>query len=182
LIPAGTARSKTAVREAIVDASSIDRWTVLQSHVYGARMHAAHPFTGALEFFRECRLRGVPAYIVSHKTRFAAMGEPHDLHASARGWLEAHGFVSAGGADAPLESAQVYFAPTREEKIDQIVRLGCTHFVDDLPEVFAEPAFPADVVKILFDPSGIHASWRGGVRASSWLQLAPLLRSTGAAR
>ena len=33
---------------------------------------------------------------------------------------------------------------------ERIRALGCTHFIDDLEEVFLEPSFPSDVHKILF--------------------------------
>jgi hypothetical protein len=43
----------------------------------------------------------------------------------------------------------VYFEGTRTEKIARIVALGCTHFIDDLEEVFDDPAFPSGVERLL---------------------------------
>jgi hypothetical protein len=40
--------------------------------------------------------------------------------------------------------------------------------VDDLPELLAEPAFPAGARKVLFDPADVHAEEPGYVRVSSW--------------
>ena len=53
----------------------------------------------------------------------------------------------------------VYFSETREGKVRKISELGCTHFIDDLKEVFQEPKFPRGVKKILFT-SGKEGSAR----------------------
>jgi hypothetical protein len=44
----------------------------------------------------------------------------------------------------------VLFESTRAEKIERIARLGCTHFIDDLPEVLDDPNIPPGVAKVLF--------------------------------
>jgi len=51
-----------------------------------------------------------------------------------------------------LSPSCVYFGATRHEKIEHIQRLGCTHFIDDLEEVFLEEDFPGGVEKILYAP------------------------------
>lgn len=165
-------KSKNVVREHILKAYSNEEWTVLQSEVYGARLLEASSYPGVMEFFRQCRARGVPVYIVSHKTQFPEKGKPYDLHRSAFDWLESQGFFSADGIQ--LNREQVYFAKTRVEKLEQIARLGCTHFIDDLPEVFAEPSFSSAVSKILFDPSDAHVSWHDGIRARAWAEIRQL--------
>ena len=47
---------------------------------------------------------------------------------------------------------RVFFEETRDEKIARIIALQCSHFVDDLPEVFDHPGFPSATVQMLFDP------------------------------
>ena len=64
----------------------------MQGYVYGARMAEAEPYPGALEFFQNCRRAGIPARIISHKTRHPFLGERHDLHQAALQWLEQQGF------------------------------------------------------------------------------------------
>jgi len=46
------------------------------------------------------------------------------------------------------------FLGTLAEKLTAIGERGCTHFVDDLPEVLGHPDFPAGVGRILFAPGG----------------------------
>ena len=44
-----------------------------------------------------------------------------------------------------LDPASVYFETTRAEKVTRIAALNCSHFIDDLEEVFLEPGFPGAV-------------------------------------
>jgi hypothetical protein len=121
-------------------------WQRLQAHVYGPAITGAAAAEGALDFVRRARLRGAELAIVSHKTALANMGARQvNLREAARGWLRANGFV---GDDAVPEG-NVYFEDTRAEKIARIVELDCTHFIDDLEEVFDDPTFPTHVERLL---------------------------------
>jgi hypothetical protein len=51
-----------------------------------------------------------------------------------------------------LSAHQVHFTLTRGEKVQKIQQLGCTHFIDDLEEIFHEEGFPQGVTKILYAP------------------------------
>jgi hypothetical protein len=62
----------------------------------------------------------------------------------------------------------VEFHETRSDKVAAIARRGCRVFVDDLPEVFAEPGFPHATRKILFDPGGVYAGHYELPRSESW--------------
>jgi hypothetical protein len=46
--------------------------------------------------------------------------------------------------------------------------VGCTHFIDDLPELLTHPLFPRDVCRILFDPRSEHAAMPDVDALSSW--------------
>jgi len=153
LVPGDFAGAKRAVRDAIrllPDGEPI--WQRLQGYVYGAGIGGAVPFPGAREFVARCAREGVATFIVSHKTRFGHFDPARvDLREAARGWLDARGFLEAIPAD------QLYFEDDREHKIARIVALGCTHFIDDLEEVFADPSFPAGVRRILLAESGAES-------------------------
>ena len=120
-------------------------WQRLQAHVYGPAITSASAAEGALDFIRHAREHGSQLTIVSHKSTFANIGATVNLRDAARDWLRNNGIV---GPDAIPES-DVYFEETRAEKIARIVSLGCTHFIDDLEEVFCDPAFPAGVERML---------------------------------
>ncbi|HEV2188555.1 MAG TPA: hypothetical protein VGR70_15200 [Stellaceae bacterium] len=150
LVPRDFTGSKKAVRDAIrllPDGESV--WQRLQGHVYGAGIGGAVPFPGAREFLFRCVREGVETVIVSHKTRFGHYDPARvDLREAARDWLGAQGFLEAVPAD------RLYFEDDRERKIARIAALGCTHFIDDLEEVFADPSFPVGVQRILFAERG----------------------------
>lgn len=154
LVPPEVATSKTAIRDHLRSLGQEDRWTALQGTIYGPRMMDARPFPGVVEFFAACRAAGLPVAIVSHRTRVPYLGEPHDLHAAARDWLVRHGFHEPAGLGLPEE--RVFLEETKEAKLARIAELGCTHFIDDLPELLTDPRFPANVRRILFDPHGQH--------------------------
>ncbi len=148
LLPADFSGNKQDVRDSIRQASGDWAWTELQAEVYGRRMAEARMIEGAAEFVAACRDSGAPVHIVSHKTQFAA-ADPGgaDLRAVALDWMNANGFFRPDGLG--LSRADVFFESTREEKCRRIAALGCTHFIDDLEEVFNEPGFPKGVQSFL---------------------------------
>ena len=154
LIPDSVPVNKGAVRDYLRKAGREAEWTEMQGYVYGVRMRDAQPFPGVLEFFRRTRAAGIPICIISHKTRHPYKGPQYDLHAAALGWLELNGFFDPKRIG--LARNDVYFELTLSAKLGRIAAAGCTHFIDDLPELLAEPDFPAKVSALLFDPAGAH--------------------------
>ncbi len=157
LLPPAAPGGKKAVRDAVRRLPDGERqWMGLQAAAYGARMAEAEPLPGALAFLRACRARGIAFFIVSHKTRHAA-ADPGgvDLHQASLAWMTAQGFFAADAIG--LTPAQVFFEPTRADKCRRIEALGCSHFIDDLEEVFRDPAFPAGVQALLLTQGQHHA-------------------------
>ncbi len=169
LIPGDLAVTKNDVRDHLRKIDREDDWTEMQGYVYGARMNEADPFPGVLDFFLRLKSAGLPFVIVSHKTRYPYMGEKYDLHASARGWLKTRGFFSEQGIDIGAEN--VFFEPTKHDKLRRIGAVGCTHFIDDLPEFLGEESFPARVERILFDPGEAYPEDRRFLRKPSWSEI-----------
>ena len=124
-------------------------WMRLQGRVYGALMHRARLMHGADLFLTRCRSVGAQVYIVSHKTEYGHFDDSRvNLREAARVWMEANGFFDPNRFG--LSSDDVYFENNRTTKVVRISALSCTHFVDDLEEVFREPGFPAATRRILF--------------------------------
>lgn len=169
LIPMDVLRTKTAVRDYLRAQGKDAVFTELQGDVYGPRLVEAEIFPGVREFFLACRDRGVPVKIISHKTRFPYAGQPHDLHAAAQGWLEHNEFFAVDGVALPRES--VFLEPSKAAKLARIAAEGCTHFIDDLPEFLAEPAFPARAQRVLFDPMNAFSDATGLTRLQSWAEV-----------
>ncbi len=170
-VPASLPPHKNAVRDHLRAAGREDDWTRLQGEVYGACILEAQPHDGLMPALRRLAAHEVPMCIVSHKTRLPYLGGSWDLHAAARGWLEQQGFHDAGGLGWPRD--RVFFEASRQDKIARIVSEGCTHYVDDLPEIL--DLLPAHIEKIHFAPNlaaGAHAGWR---LMRAWHELPALL-------
>ncbi|MBI2264649.1 MAG: haloacid dehalogenase-like hydrolase [Armatimonadetes bacterium] len=173
LIPETTSANKGAVRDYLRQCGKEDAWTELQGTVYGLDIRDAHAFPGAPDFFKHCRDKGIEIHIISHKTRTPFLGPPYDLHETSYHWLESRGFFDPEGI--ALSGKRVHFELTREGKLRRIAEVGCTHFIDDLPEFLKDPLFPAGVRRILFDPAGQAPRDPCYFRASSWAQIGKFL-------
>lgn len=178
LVPPDVSPGKQQVRDSLRRCGKEDAWTELQGLVYGSWIEQAPPFAGVIEFFQECRKRRIDVAIISHKTRQPVRGPAFDLHEAARNWLRQHGLVDA--PDAALVANRVFFEETKQAKLERIARMGCTHFIDDLPEFLAEPGFPPSVERILFDARGLHAHDPRFRRVTSWHGIMDVLASASA--
>jgi len=169
LIDESSPRSKERIREIIRGLPNGEsRWTRLQAIVYGPRITGATLFEDVGTFFGHCSAARIQTRIVSHKTPFAMLdGTRVDLRTSALAWMKANGFFDRFA----LSPADVFFEATRAEKIARIQALGCTHFIDDLAEVFCETAFPGNVVKLLFAPHGTDFSLPSVHACKSWQEI-----------
>jgi hypothetical protein len=170
LISAAVPKNKKLIRDAIRELEDGEaKWRGLQVFCYGSGMPRARPMPGVKEFLGACKLRGIPVWIVSHKTEDANFGVPNvKLRDAARRWLEAEGFLDS--ADFGVGAERVFFEDTREAKIERVRLLGLTHFIDDLEETFLEPSFPDAVAKILLSaaPATNGKAWRS---LASWPEI-----------
>jgi len=169
LIPSDVPANKGSVRDYLREQGQENLWIEIQGYVYGPGMAHAEPFPGVLEFFQASREAGIQIRVISHKTKHPYAGPRYDLHAAAWGWLERLGFFDEAGIG--LQKSRVHLELTKQDKLIRIGAAGCTHFIDDLPEFLAEPAFPTKVQRILFDPAN-GAGNSPFERAKSWAELA----------
>jgi hypothetical protein len=68
-------------------------------------------------------------------------------------------------------SGLLFFEATRPLKVARIKALGCTHFIDDLPVVFAEPGFPGGTQRVLFRPHPLTSPSEGASTFQSWEEM-----------
>jgi hypothetical protein len=169
LVPANLPPAKNAVRDYLRQIGQEDRWTELQGCAYGPGMKQAQLFAGVLEFFDRCRQAGMEVFIVSHRTRYPFLGKRYDLHQAARDFLAEHGFNDPAQTGLPLD--HIWFHETKAEKIARVNEIGCTHFIDDLPEVLAAQELNKAVERILFDPNGQHQASAGVRQVRSWQEV-----------
>ncbi len=137
-------------------------WQKMQGKVYGELIHNAELFDGFIDFISLCNADPtIEIYIVSHKTKKGHFTDVN-LRDAAREWLLRKNLLNN---DPPfILEKNIFFENTREKKIMRIKKLDCTHFIDDLIEVFESPSFPNHIERLLFQgqqPSSIKcfANW-----------------------
>lgn len=165
-IPPKTPQSKNAVRDWLRTAGREEDWTALQGHVYGCRMLEADLYPGVMACLEACHGAGHTLFIISQKTRVPYRGPTCDLHQAAREFLNQKGFFDS--VRTGLSDAHVFFELTKPGKIARIGQTACDVFLDDLPEILDDPAFPARTIPVLFDPSESITTNPACRRVSSW--------------
>lgn len=173
LISTGLGANKQEIRDHIRSLENGEiKWQELQAKVYGKFMFQAKLIEGVQRFFSFCYQEGIPIFIISHKTQFAAQGKENvDLHGAALKWMQEKRFFDDGPEGLALREDQIFFEPNRQKKIERIGQLGCTHFIDDLSETFMETSFPKEVQKILYAPSVPGQMNQDVLVKSSWKEI-----------
>ncbi|MDR3491436.1 MAG: hypothetical protein P4M12_05240 [Gammaproteobacteria bacterium] len=146
-------------------------WQRMQGKAYGERIQKAEIFPGFKEFVAACNAdTNIEIFIVSHKTEFGHFDENRvNLRDAARQWLTDQGFFKQNFPY--INKANVFFELTREEKIERIKSLQCTHFIDDLVEVLASPLFPDNVKRFLFQPLDEVEQQASLTKYSNWADI-----------
>ena len=149
--------TKTEIRDALRgrgDDGEHD-WQRLQGQVYGKYMERAELIAGVDVFLGICRDKEATVFIVSHKTEFGHHDPDRiNLRDAALAWMADKNFFAPDGFAIPEEN--VFFEATRTEKVARIKALNCTHFIDDLEEIFLQPDFPEITQQFLLGPG---TSW-----------------------
>ena len=170
LMKANEATTKYEVRELLRSRGGEKDWMKLQGRVYGAHIEKAILIDGVDEFLKRCHAKGVPVTIISHKTEFGHFDPDQiNLHDVTRAWMRKRQFFSESGYG--LSEDKVIFKPTREEKVEQIANSGCTHFIDDLEEVFAMPVFPSSIKQFLFSAHAAKQPKMEAKRYGTWKEI-----------
>ena len=171
LIPVELPKQKNVVRDYLRETGIEDEWTIIQGEVYGGRIKEAVLFSGVLEALKKLNSKQIPINIVSHKTRIPYLGPKRDLHAAALNWLKSNRVIDSGVSG--VKEDKVFFEVTKEEKVNRIVKIGCTHYLDDLPEILE--MIPEGINKILFSPNKeeiINSHWTA---IRTWNELPSIL-------
>lgn len=146
--------TKSDIKDKILSLKNgLFKWKTMQSLVYSDLISSATPMQGVFDFIKKCNNHNIDFYIVSHKTEYAEITTSgNNLRDMALEWLMKN--FAHHKLTLPLDS--IYFAHTREDKINTIRSLNCTYFIDDLEEVLSHSLFPDDVQKILINGSNNH--------------------------
>jgi hypothetical protein len=172
LIEENFIKDKIFIRDFLRSEGKEDDWTIMQGEVYGPRINEALPFSHMFEVLTGLKEKGIEMCLVSHKTKTPYLGEPHDMHSYALGWLMAQGFFDENGLGWKPEN--VFFELTKEKKIQRIQDLNCNFYIDDLPEILE--MLPDSIHKILFSPQGNNVKINDWAVADSWLKIPAILK------
>ena len=124
-------------------------WQKVQGLVYGKFIDLASLYPGVYEFVLRALASSHEIFIVSHKTELGHFDESRTpLRQAATTWLINQKLV--GDSDSKIKLQNIYYAETRDEKINKIVELQLDVFIDDLYEVLSDKSFPKNIRKILF--------------------------------
>ena len=115
-------------------------------------MSDAKPYEGFFLFLKECLSRNWQVVIISHRTRYPAVGKPTNLHSVALNWLKEYRIIS----EDMLAPSQCFYETTLVSKIFRIKEEHCDVFIDDLSSVLQHQSFPSSTNPLLF--GGTHDS------------------------
>lgn len=145
-------------------------WQRCQALLYGPRISEAKLIEGVPHFFELCRQHSVKVYVVSHKTEFSRFDNTGtNLRTAALAWMASNAFFEPDGLG--LTEGSIFFADSRQEKINRISALQCTDFVDDLEETFLEVTFPRSTGRILYEPGRETAAPAGVLLMKTWQEI-----------
>ncbi|XGB40475.1 MAG: hypothetical protein LVT47_07655 [Cyanobacteria bacterium LVE1205-1] len=175
LIPADLPAQKNCVRDYLRQQNQEDDWTHMQGEVYGDRITEAESFPAVLPTLQGLAQAGLAMRLVSHKTRTPYQGTAYESTPGGPPMAHCPGLFLPGWVE--LGPDQVFFEVTKQEKVNRIVTLGCSHYIDDLPEILE--MLPDPVQPILFAPGGAVAVPERWHQFHHWGDLPQLLSTWG---
>ena len=167
LIPNDFPESKNLIRNHLRQRNKEKYFTIIQGEVYGSRISEASQATGMFEALKNIQDVEIELFIVSHKTKTPYEGPKYDLRSAALSWLEKNLFFEISGINIPREN--VYFESNKENKIKKIETLGCTHFIDDLPEILQ--MINPNIKRVLYDPLDNYSQKTDFIHLRNWSDL-----------
>ena len=171
LIPNNFPKSKKLIREYLRERDQEDLFTLLQGEIYGVRIFEASQTEGMFSALKNLTNRGINLYIISHKTKNPYKGISYDLHNSALDWLHKNLFFEKSGVNISREN--VYFEDTKEKKVQRIEAIGCSHFIDDLPEI--HQMLPSKIKRILYSKKEVDKF--SGITMKHWNNLEGIIKA-----
>ncbi len=175
LLESGVAGTKLEVRDLLRTRNDGETaWMRLQGRVYGAHMSEASLANGVGDFFGRCRKLGIGLCIISHKTKFGHFDPDRiNLRDATSAWMESKGFFEPDGYGFGRDD--IFYESSREDKVNRIAEVGCTHFIDDLEEIFLAPGFPADTARLLYAPDVKHSLTDAFQAYNAWSEISDAL-------
>ncbi len=129
-------------------------WQKIQGQIYGKFINLAKIYPGFHRFLLLAKNRKIEIFIISHKTYFGHFDKHKiPLRKVALKFLEKN--LLFNNELSSLLKHNIYFADTRQKKIEIINKLNLDYFIDDLKEVLLHPHFNKKTKKILINNNKI---------------------------
>ncbi len=178
LIDVSIAKDKQQIRDHIRTLDDGEaKWTQLQALAYGAQIAGAKIAEGFYDFARTMLNGGHRICIISHKTRYPAMGVQVALRPAALSWMENKDFFNTTGLNLDAAS-DVFFESTRADKMARIKQQNCDYFIDDLRELLLEPGFPSNTQRMHYAPGKVQEPAVDLPTYRSWRDIATCFTAT----
>lgn len=124
-------------------------WMKMQGQAYGKYIDKALVMNDFLKFLLITKNRKHTIVIVSHKTKFGHYDKKKILlRKSATRWMIKNKIINSNYSN--INKGSIFYADTRENKINIINKLQCDYFIDDLFSVLNDKKFSQKTNKILF--------------------------------
>jgi len=159
--------NKTAIRDYLRRKGKDEQFTLLQGEVYGLRILEAEPAEGMLETLAELHSYGIPMVLVSHKSSTPYKGPAYDLRQAAWDWLKQYKFFDKTGLN--WQASQVFFESEKQDKVQRIHDLNCSHYIDDLPEILQ--SLSPNIIRYLYAPNENTKPFTGFKTIRQWKEL-----------
>ena len=137
--------SKKDIKNEIIKSYGNEQRTKLQGIIYGKKILNSNLFDGFYQTIEELK-NDFELFIISHKTKYPALGEKVNLRDSAKRFLKKHKISFC--KNELIKKKNIHFADTKNKKIDIISRNQIDIFIDDLDEILK--LLPKNVLKIHF--------------------------------
>lgn len=138
---------KELIKSKIIQTTNGEKkWRKLQSEVYGKLITYALVNSEIYKFLTLCNHKNYKIYIVSHKTKYGHYSKKENLlRLSALKFLKNKKIINNF-----INSKNIFFTDTLNDKINKISELKLDYFIDDLKKIFDNKNFPKRTKKILF--------------------------------
>lgn len=137
--------SKQILKKKILKNYGNDEWTKLQGQIYGKKIQSAILFDGFNEVIEQLK-ESFDIYIISHKTKYPAIGKKINLRNAAKRLLKEKKISYC--KNELIKSENIFFAETKKEKIKIIKQQKIDIFIDDLDQILK--LLPNKISKIHF--------------------------------
>ena len=125
-------KSKKFIKNKIIKFYGNDQWTKLQGIIYGKKILHAKIFDGFKDEILKLR-EEFDIFIISHKTKKAAIGKNINLRTAAKKFLKKNDISFC--KNEIIDQNKILFTETKREKIDIIKNKKIDIFVDDLDDI-----------------------------------------------